>query len=142
MEDYDKMQFAYTAIKLVSKSSEMVEGAEWYDVLSETLAGLDSHSVSLNIVQTWFYLHYAAVMGYELSLWHDENGKDLSPSLTYRYDATERGLRAVQGGKITSDHIKLLRLIATRPLKVLARIGGIESILPDCLLIAREHAAI
>jgi DNA repair protein RecO (recombination protein O) len=142
MEDYDRMQFAYTAIKLVSKSSEMVGGSEWYDVLVETLAGLDSKSVAFDLVQTWFYLYYSAVMGYELSLWHDENGKDLSSELTYRYDVAERGLRAVVNGELTADHIKLLRLIATRPLKVLAKIGGADLILPDCLLVAREHAAI
>ncbi|MCX6728766.1 MAG: DNA repair protein RecO [Candidatus Saccharibacteria bacterium] len=142
MDDYDRMQFAYTAIKLVSKSSEMVQGPEWYDVLAETLAGLDSKSVSFELVQTWFYLHHAAVMGYELSLWHDENGKELSPELSYRYDVSERGLIVVEGGEITADHIKLLRLIATRPLRVLAKIGGTEKIMSDCFLVAREHAAI
>lgn len=142
MDDYDRMQFAYTAIKLVSKSSETVQGPDWYDVLAETIAGLDSKSVSFELVQTWFYLHHAAIMGYELSLWHDENGKELLPELSYRYDVAERGLKTVVGGEITADHIKLLRLIATRPLKVLAKIGGTENILADCLLVAREHAAI
>lgn len=142
MDDYDRMQFAYTAIKYVSKSSEMTDGPEWYDVLAETLAGLDSCSVSFELVQIWFYLHYAAAMGYELSLWHDENGKKLSPELVYSYDITEKGLKAVSNGEITADHIKFLRLIATRPLKVLAKIGGTEMILEDCLSVAREHAAI
>lgn len=142
MDDYDRMQFAYNAIKLVTKSSEMVDGPEWYDVLAETLAGLDSKQVLFEVVETWFYLHYAAIMGYELSLWHDDTGKDLSPEFTYRYDAAERGLLAVSGGELKSEHIKLLRLIATRPLKVLAQIGGIEPLVDDCLLVAREHAAI
>jgi DNA repair protein RecO len=142
MDDYDRMQFAYTAIKLVSKSSEMVEGPEWYDVLAETFAGLDSNSVAFDLVQTWFYMHYSAVMGYELSVWHDENGKDLSPELIYRYDVAEKSLKAVSNGELTSEHIKLLRLIATRPLKVLAKVGGVEKILPDCLSVARKHAAI
>lgn len=142
LEDYDRMQFGYMVIKCVTKASEMVDGSEWYDVLAETLAGLDARSIPLPIIQMWFYLHYAAIMGYELSLWHDEAGKDLLPKLTYRYDAAERGLYAVKGGELTSEHIKLLRLISTRSLKVLSQIGGVESILDDCLLVAREHAAI
>ncbi len=142
MDDYDRMQFAYTAIKLVTKASEMVDGSEWYDVLAETLAGLDSRSISFEVVQSWFYLHYAANMGYELSLWHDEGGNDLLPELTYRYDTLERGLKVAQGGELTSDHIKLLRLIATRPLKVIAKVGGVESVISNCLLVAREHASI
>ncbi|HZJ34405.1 MAG TPA: DNA repair protein RecO [Candidatus Angelobacter sp.] len=142
MEDYDRMQAAYTAIKLVSNASEMVNGPEWYDVLSETLAGLDAHSIQLDVVNVWFYLRYAALMGYELSLWHDVAGEKLSPDQTYSYDATERGLRAVESGELTAKHIKLLRLIATRSLKVIAQIGGINEIAKDCLLTAREHAAI
>ena len=142
MNDYDRMQFAYTAIKLVTKASEMVEGPEWYDVLAETLMGLDANSINLDIVQAWFYLRYAALMGYELSLWHDNTGEKLLPDTNYRYDVSERGLRAVESGELTSEHIKLLRLIATRPLKIIAQIGGIDEIIHDCLSIAREHAAI
>lgn len=142
MRDYDRMQFAYTAIKLVNNASEMVNGPEWYDVLAETLAGLDAHTIQLGVVQSWFYIHYAALMGYELSLWHDTAGEKLSPDKTYRYDVAERGLRAVEGGELSAEHIKLLRLIATRPLKVIAQIGGIDEIVGNCLLIAQEHAAI
>lgn len=142
MQDYDRMQFAYTAIKLVTKASEMVDEAEWYDVLVETLAGLDVHSIHLDMVQAWFYLRYSSIMGYELSLWNDVAGEKLSSEKTYRYDVAERGLKVVDGGELTAEHIKLLRLIATRPLKILAQIGGINSILAGCLLVAREHAAI
>lgn len=142
MQDYDRMQFAYSAIKLVTKASEMVDEPEWYDVLVETLAGLDALSIRLGMVQAWFYLRYSALMGYELSLWHDVVGEKLSSERTYRYDVAERGLRAIENGELTAEHIKLLRLIATRPLKVLAQIGGVDSILPDCLLVTREHAAI
>ena len=142
MEDYDRMQFAYLAIKLVSKASEMVDGPEWYDLLVETFAGLNAFSIQLSVIQSWFYLRYTALMGYELSLWHDVNGEKLSADKTYRYDVADRGLRAVEGGELGSEHIKLLRLIATRPLKTIAQVGGISEIIQDCLLVAREHAAI
>jgi len=142
MDDYDRMQFAYDAIKYVTKSSEMVDGSDWYDVLVETLSGLDVSSIRLEIIKSWFYLRYAALMGYELSLWHDETGKKLLSTMNYRYDVAERGLCVELNGGITTDHIKLLRLIATRPIKVLAQIGGVEPVLADCLSVARQHAAI
>jgi DNA repair protein RecO (recombination protein O) len=142
IEDYDRMQFAYTAIKLTSGASETVDGSDWYDVLAETLAGLDNLLMELELIQTWFYIRYSALMGYELSLWHDVNGDKLLSDAKYHYDELEQGLRETSSGELTSNHIKLLRLIATRPLKPLAQIGGIELILPDCLLLARQHAAI
>lgn len=142
MEDYDRMQFAYAVIKWVTKASEMVDEPEWYDVLAEVYMGLDVSSIDLNLVQTWFYLHYASLLGHELSLFHDTNGDKLVADLTYRYDEGDQGIRPTPNGELTSEHIKLLRLIATRPLKTLAQIGGLGDILTDCLMVARQHAAI
>jgi hypothetical protein len=61
---------------------------------------------------------------------------------TYRYDVGEKGLRQIQGGTIVASHVKLLRLIATKSLDKLAQIGGISEVMDDCLLLARQHAAI
>jgi len=142
LEEYDRMQFGYEAIKLVTRASEMVDEPEWFDVLADTMMGLDAQSIQLELVQTWFYLRYSALLGYELSLWHDVNGEPLSSEVEYRYDVSEKGLRPIVGGELGAEHIKLLRLIATRPLKTLIQIGGTREILPVCLLVAREHAAV
>ena len=142
MEDYDRMQFAYSAIKLVSGASEMVDGPEWYDVLAETLAGLNALSINVGVIQTWFYLRYAALLGYELSLWHDIGGEKLLSDKTYQYDSAERGFRQSTNGEVTSEHIKLLRLIATRPLKIIAQVGGVDEVIKNCLSVVREHASI
>lgn len=142
MEDYDRMQFAYTAIQLVSKASEMMDEPDWYDVLAEVLMGLDVQTISLDMIQTWFYLRHAALLGHELSLSRDIAGQKLSADARYRYDDAERGLREVENGELGPDHIKFLRLVATRPLQTLAQIGGIDVILPGCFTVARQHAAV
>ena len=142
MQDYDRMQFAYTTIKLITKASEMVDEPEWYDILAEVLMALDVHTIALELVQTWFYLHYAGLLGHELNLDRDLSDSKLSADETYRYDETEQGFRQVTNGEVGADHIKLLRLIATRSLKTLAQIGGVDSIIGDCLIVARQHAAV
>ena len=142
MEDYDRMQFGYLAIKLVSKASEMVDGSEWYDMLVEILDGLDIQSIKLELIQTWFYARYSALMGYELSLSYDISGDKLLSENIYSYDVSERGLCINDNGELRSDHIKLLRLIATRPIKILSQIGGIDMVLSDCLWVVRQHVAI
>lgn len=142
LKDYDRMQFGYTVIKLIARASEMVDEPDWYDVMSEVLMGLDAKSIQLDLVQAWFYVRYSALMGHELSLERDVDGNKLSPELTYRYDSSEQGLRPIQNGELTSDHVKLLRLITTKSLKVLTQVGGINEIVPLCALVAREHAAV
>ena len=142
LEDYDAMQFAYEAMKQVGKASEMMDEPEWYDVLSEVLMALDVRSIPLQLVQTWFYLHYADLLGHGLSLTTDVNGEPLRADLRYAYDVGEKGLRESRSGELSADHIKLMRLISAKSLKVLSQIGGTEIILPDCWLAARQHAAV
>ncbi len=112
LEDYDRLQFGYQTIKLVSRASETVDEPEWFDLLAESLAGLDVLTIPLPLIQTWFYVRYASLLGHEFNLELDIDGAKLEADETYRYDSAEQGLRAVKNGEITGDHIKLLRLIA------------------------------
>jgi hypothetical protein len=129
-------------VKLVARASEMVDEPEWYDILSQILAALDVSSVDLRLVQTWFYIHYADLLGHALGLKYDVEGEQLMSGVKYRYDVTEKGLRRALSGSISTDHIKLLRLIASKPLETLVQIGGIADVIDECVLLAHEHAAI
>ena len=142
LEDYDRLQFGYRAIKLVGAASDAVDEPEWFDLLAEVMAALDALTIPLELIETWFLLRYSALLGRELNLDRDIDNVPLSAESNYRYDSSEEGLRPLQNGQVTSDHVKLLRLIATRSLKVLVQIGGISAILPECLRVAREHAAL
>jgi len=142
LEDYDRLQFGYEVINLVSRASEHIDEPEWYGVLSEVYMGLDVLTIPLQLTQSWFYLHYAELTGYELNLERDVAGQLLDEDKTYMYDMNEKGLRPAEQGDIDANHIKLLRILATRSIQTVAQIGGVESILPDVWLIARQHAAI
>lgn len=142
LEDYDRLQFGYEAINLIARASEDIDEPEWYTVLSEVYKGLNDMSVVLQLVQTWFYVRYAELTGYELNLRVDVTGRSLDETKTYMYDTHERGLRLSEQGDINASHIKFLRLLAVKPIEVFAQISGIEDILSDCWLIARQHAAV
>jgi hypothetical protein len=142
LEDYDRLQFGYEAINLVSRASESIDEPEWYSVLSEVYMGLDAMSIPLQLTQSWFYLHYAELTGYELNLSVDVSGQPLSSDKTYTYDINERGLRRADQGEISADHIKLLRILMTKPIESAAQIGSIASVLPDVWLITRQHASV
>ena len=141
LADYDRLQFGYEVVKLVEQASRDIDEPEWFDVVQQVFAALDS-KVPLRLAQLWFYLHYAALTGYDLSLSRDVTGAALSPEKTYMYDVGERGLRPSQQGEIVADHIKFLRIAAAKPLATVAQIGGVEAILSDCWLLARQHAAV
>lgn len=142
LEDYDRLQFGYHVIALVARASETVDEPEWFDLLVEVLAALDVKTVPLSLVKAWFYIHYSALLGYELNTGRDISGAPLDADTHYTYDVSEKGLRAVQGGELASGHIKLLRLLSTRSLKVLLQIGGIGGVIGVCAQVAEQHAAV
>lgn len=142
LEDYDRMQFAYTAMKLIAGASDGIDVPEWYHVLSSTLEYLDKPEVSRQLIETWFYLKYSTLLGDEINLRTDVAGNSLSPDLLYMYDGAEKSLRQAEQGGIGADHIKLLRLIDAKELAQIAQIGGIDAAMADCWLLARQHAAV
>ena len=142
LEDYDRLQFGYEVINAVSKASDTIDDGEWFMILEQVYDGLNRPTVPFQLIQSWFYLHYANLTGYELSLERDVMGNKLEAGKSYMYDISEKGLRPSEQGDITADHIKYLRLIIAKPLLTVAQIGGVEGILPDCWLISRQHAAI
>lgn len=142
LSDYERMSAGYDAIKLVARASETIDAPQWYEILSEVLAALDNLSISLLLIQTWLYIRYAAMMGHELSLVYDINGDRLEAQKSYQYDISEKGLRPIEGGELSSDHIKLLRLIAAKSIKTLTQISGTDSTLPICFTVARQHVAV
>ncbi|MDX2776188.1 DNA repair protein RecO [Streptomyces caniscabiei] len=142
LEDYDTMQFGYEAIKQVGRAVEAVDEPEWFDLIVEVLQALNTPALSRQLIQTWFYLRYAALMGHELSLSHDVQGDRLQADATYRYDIGEKGLRMDEHGDLSADHVKYLRLLGAKPLMTVAQVGGVERVLPECWFVARQHAAL
>lgn len=142
MTDYDRMQFGYEAIRQMAKASAQVNSPEWFDVLVEVYRGLDAKNVPLALTQTWFYLHYAELEGYQLSFERDVNGDALTVDRRYMYDSIERGLRPSEQGELTADHIKYMRLIAAKPLTNVAQVGGVDTILDECWVVARQHTGV
>lgn len=142
LDDYDRMQFAYESLAQVAKASASLDEAEWYDIVSEVLAALDVTTVPLSLVQTWFYMRVAQLLGDELNLARDYKGEKLLLEKRYRYDNQEKAFVEDEKGNITSEHIKILRLVAAKSLNVILQVGGMNEYLNDCLFVARHHAAL
>jgi DNA repair protein RecO (recombination protein O) len=142
LDDYDRMQFAYEVLVQVAKASASLDEPEWYEIVNEVLAALDVPTVSIALIQTWFYIRIAQLLGDELNLARDFKGEKLSADKKYRYDSQEKGLIEDEKGNLTAEHIKILRLVAAKSLNVILQVGGMGDYLSDCLYVARQHAAL
>lgn len=142
VQEYDRMEFAYEMLRQVGAGSESLDEAEWYDIATEVFMALDVGSIPLPLVQVWFYVRMSALLGYELNLQRDIAGQKLLREQSYRYDSIEKGFVVSQQGVIGAEHIKLLRLVAAKPLQTVVQVGGVGGLLQECLHVARDHAAL
>ena len=142
MTDYDRLQFGYEAIKQIANLSSVIEAPELYTVLSETMAALNNLRLDLRLIKAWFYLHLAKLRGSELNLVTDSNGMKLVEGASYDYEVGEKVLIYVeQGGRFTTEEIKLLRLLNSAPATILGRLTGIsDKTITEALYLARIAA--
>lgn len=137
LHEYERLQLAYECIKLINKATETVTEPEFFYLLRDTFAYLDALSVDRAVVELWFRLQFASLLGRGLNLARDEKGEKLNPESRYNFDFQEMAFFAHSSGRFGAEHIKLLRLAATKNPAILRQVSGLGEVLDDCLWLAR-----
>jgi hypothetical protein len=137
MTDYDRLQFGYEMLKRVATATETVDEPEFYELLAEGLAALDNLKINLAVIQTWFYLRLATLLGSGLNTATDSSGMKLVEDTKYDFDYNEQVFRHNPAGRFGSEHIKLLRVMASNRPDVIAKIAGVDEIIDDCWWLAQ-----
>ena len=140
--DYERLQFGYEAIKQISKASETIDEPEFFELLKNTFVSLNDEMISLKIIQTWFFLRLAKLLGNELNLATDNSGMKLIEDTKYHFDVAHEVFVFSESGVYGSNHVKLLRVITNNEPKVIAKVSGMENIIDDCLHLAQIVAKI
>ncbi len=138
MTDYDRMQFAYEAIKQVSRVSEQVNDSSFFVLLETTLASLDDASIAFDITVSWFWLQLSILLGVGLNLATDVNGMKLVEEQNYRFDDEAMAFSFQENGEFTTEHIKLLRLLSAQAPEVVAKVRDITPLLAQVRWLAER----
>lgn len=135
--DYDKLQLAYFILKDISKYAEQLTEPELYEVTRLALVSLNESIISAPVVELWYRLQMAIILGAGINLATDENGMKLVEDAQYRFEIDSMAFVHDRVGKFTSDHIKILRVASAQQPAVVAHIAGLHDFIDDCLRIAR-----
>ncbi len=138
MEEYDRLQFGYEAIKQVNKAVENISEPAFFELLQTTFQSLDDYEIHDKITATWFWLQLSILLGVGLNLATDENGMKLVEESRYNFSPDSMSLIYDENGRYTTEHIKLLRLLSARPPVVAKQVKGVEGLISECLWLA-EH---
>lgn len=138
VEDYDRTQLAYEAIKQIARAAETVVEAAFFELLRQLFAALDDLKLPLPLVEAWFWLQLNILLGLGLNLTTDANGMKLVEDSRYDFDGTDMAFVYRPDGRFATDHIKLLRLLSARPPQVAAQVRGVDALTTDVAWLARN----
>lgn len=141
MEEYDRLQFGYEAIKQVGNAAEAVTEPAFFELLSTTFASLDNHEINEKVTETWFWLQLAILLGVGLNLSTDENGMKLVEESRYNFSEDSMSFIYHEQGRFTTEHIKVLRLLSAQPPHIAQQVRGIDELIHDCLWLAERSIA-
>lgn len=136
LANFESMELASNIIKHVAKVSEHVDSPDLFSLTNQSFLYLD-HGVAPEVIETYFLMNIAKIAGEDINLHRDTDGEKLSVDQKYFWDIAEDALKKAENGNISADHIKLMRLMLTSPLKTVLAVKNIGELVPDILPIAR-----
>lgn len=136
--DLGAMEFAGSCLRDVAKRSEHIDSPDYFGLLAQTLKEVNRHLDKIELVQVWWLLNLARISGEDVNLRVDTSGNKLQSDKTYVWNSADSALELSNGhGNITSDHIKLMRLIVSAPLALVLNVQNTGPLTGDILYVAK-----
>ncbi len=138
LAEYERMELAYAAIKEINKVTETVSEPEFYSLLKNTFKFLNNLGIDWRLSELYFRLSLKSLLGSGLNLKTDINNQPLKIETKYNFDFETSCFAPSDHGKFVADHIKFLRLANQKTPNILGQVSGLETIIDDCLWLARN----
>ena len=121
LADLEKFELASQILKAVGRITEQVASAEHFDLLKQSLEGIENN-YNQQLIENWFKINFNKINGEEYNFYTDQNGQKLQPDGHYTWDRTELIFHTDPNGNIGANEIKFARLMSTASLAVSARV--------------------
>jgi DNA repair protein RecO (recombination protein O) len=131
--DLQRVQLGYELIKLLNSVTEDNVGIEYFDLLKTMIQTLDKLNVDIDLIRTWYYAQLLKLSGHSPNLLSDASGHKLQTGQSFSFNLNNGTLIPQNNGNLTTQHVKLLRLIFShnRPW-VLQQVNDMPQLLTKC----------
>lgn len=129
-EDYERLTLGYQILKKINQAAESLHEPAMFELLQLSLAAVGDSRVDSRLAEAWFHLHFIRLLGLGLNTLRDASGRRLQADKRYNFSISDMAFVEHPSGDFGADALKLLRLMESQPPAVLARVGGIEAVLP------------
>jgi DNA repair protein RecO (recombination protein O) len=139
VRDINRTMLGYDFLKRMNRLTEDAAGEEYFQILKNSLAGLNDLELDMNLTELWMTMQLLFVTGHTPNLKADASGKKLEVGGTYIFDFDSMAFQPRAKGQFMANHIKLLRLAyATEEPGTLKQVTDAEKCTPDALKLAKD----
>ena len=141
--DLELLDLGGRLMREASRRSEQVESPEFFNVLRQSLQAAQKHAATgaserfRELLWAWASMNMLAASGEEINLKFDTSGNRLSADERYVWDVESAALAPHPSGRVSADHIKMMRVMASTPLEVCTKVAGYPDLLDEILYIVR-----
>lgn len=125
LEDYDRVQMGYKAIKIIDSLTENDAPSPYFHLVANTYSELDDLEVSTSAVEVWFRLQTLKLLGHNPDL---ENFDKFERTAKFNFALDDGQFIEQSSGLYSLDHIKSWRLLLDQRPSRLKNIQRLEEV--------------
>lgn len=129
--DLAKVDFAYSALKLINKFTTDDAGPEYFVLVQQLFIALNEPRLALHAASVWWYVQLSNVTGHAINLESTTTGEAFTDSQTYIFDTDHAGFTVSSTGGFTPNHVKFMRLALLHGPLMLANVQGGDELASD-----------
>jgi DNA repair protein RecO len=131
VQDINRVQLGYELIKLLHKITEDEPEPEYFALLQQAFAGLNS-DIDLDLLRLWFLAQSLRLGGSTPNLVTDTDGEPLQSDTVYNFDFDSMAFATHPAAQFKASHIKVLRILFhVSELNTVRQVQGTTDLLPD-----------
>ena len=149
VRDIELLELGGNLMRNASRRAEQVDSEEFFNILRQSLQAAQKHALEgsetrwKELIRSWASMNLLRASGEEINLKYDVSGSRLVPDFRYMWDTESVALAPHDSGRISAEHIKMMRLMASSPLEICMKVSGDGDLLDEISYIVRcaEQAA-
>ena len=141
--DLELLELGGRLMRDASRRADQVDSPEFFNILRQSLQAAQKHAPEgsetrwKELLAAWASMNMLAAAGEEINLKYDVSGERLLPDVSYFWDVESVALAPHDSGRVSAEHIKMMRVMASTPLEVSLKVSGYGELMDEISYIVK-----
>lgn len=143
VKDLDLIEQGGALMRQTNRLAEQVDSPEFFSIMQQSFRSMqkrvteDAGGRWKDILRAWWGLNLQKIGGEEVNLRYDTNGEKLQAEQRYYWDGESMALCPANAGRITAEHIKLMRIMVSGASELALKVKGADDLIDEVLYIVK-----